>query len=257
MPRPTSKTELRRLLGMATYLGRFVPNMAELLQPLPSMLSSKQEFVWEAAQEDAFGKWKKLLSSSPVLAVYSNDRPTKITADASSYGLGAVLRQKQDPGKELTAADALSRSPVSHGETNELEREIEGHVGQLLSTLPVSPPSLDELKQEQHNDPDEPTQECLVPCLPDRDRLRAYEAESRKKQQHHFNIRHGARDLPDLDPDTDVWIVDLKKFGTVKEQAEEPRLAAGHRAEADTAISLKNVISVVTAVNANHPPYVT
>lgn len=98
MPRPTSKTELRRLLGMATYIGRFVPNMAELLQPLSSMLSSKQESVWEAAQEDAFGKWKKLLSSSPVLAVYSSDRPTKITADASSYGLGAVLLQKQENG---------------------------------------------------------------------------------------------------------------------------------------------------------------
>lgn len=46
---PTSKPELQRMLGMATYLARFVPNLADVLQPLSSMLSSKQEFVWGQA----------------------------------------------------------------------------------------------------------------------------------------------------------------------------------------------------------------
>lgn len=52
MPSPTSKKELRHVMGMATYLARFVPNMAELLQPLSSMLS-KQDFIWESPQEEA------------------------------------------------------------------------------------------------------------------------------------------------------------------------------------------------------------
>lgn len=241
MPNPTSKKELRRVMGMATYLARFVPNMAELLRPLSSMMSSKQDFVWESPQEDAFKRWKTLLSSDPVLGVYDPNKETVVTADASSYGLGAVLRQKQKngqfkviayasrvltdterryaqiekeglalvwacekfrdflvgssfcletdhkplvsifgskalddltprlqrmrmrlmrytydisyvPGKDLTAADALSRSPVRQAETTELAEEIQGFVEHVTSSLPVTHPSLKQIAAEQKVD---------------------------------------------------------------------------------------------------------
>lgn len=70
MPHPTSKTELRRVMGMANYLARFVPCMAEVLQPLSLMMSSRQDFVWGPTQEAASKKWKNLLSSDPVLGIY-------------------------------------------------------------------------------------------------------------------------------------------------------------------------------------------
>ena len=37
--------------------------------------------------------------SSPILALYDQNRETKINADASSYGIGGVVLQKQDDGK--------------------------------------------------------------------------------------------------------------------------------------------------------------
>lgn len=64
--------------------------------------------------------------------------------------------------------------------------------------------------------------DSLAPCLPEKYKLRTYQADSRKKQQRYFDIWHGVRDLAELDPDTDVWILGLAKFGTVQGLTEEP-----------------------------------
>ena len=54
--------------------------------------------MWGEAQKQAFGEVKSILSSSEVLALYSPERETMVSADASSYGLGAVNQQKRPDG---------------------------------------------------------------------------------------------------------------------------------------------------------------
>lgn len=56
------------------------------------------------------------------------------------------------PGKDLTAADALSRSPVQRPGTTELAKEIRGFVDHVTSSLPVTPPSLKQISAEQKVD---------------------------------------------------------------------------------------------------------
>lgn len=56
-------------------------------------------WTWGTAQQRAFEKVKEELSSSAVLAPYCTDRPTRVSADASSYGLGGVLSQLQASGE--------------------------------------------------------------------------------------------------------------------------------------------------------------
>ena len=89
-----SVSELRRFLGMANQLGNFLPSLADLTKPLRKLLSSKVAWTWGPKQDEAFRDVKKELAKSTVLAMYNPIAETKVSADSSSYGLGAVLFQK-------------------------------------------------------------------------------------------------------------------------------------------------------------------
>ena len=96
MEAPQTTTDLRRFLGMTNQLGKFSPRLAELGQPLRELLSSKNTWTWGPEQERAFSNMKEEITKSTVLAHYDPQAPTKISADASSFGLGAVLLQKNN-----------------------------------------------------------------------------------------------------------------------------------------------------------------
>eukprot|EP00731_Ephydatia_muelleri_P025773 Em0017g856a len=93
MPAPQNISDLRRFMGMVTQLGKFTPNLAELSQPLRDLLSSKRSWNWGPSQREAFSLVKMELSKPSVLAHYSPTARVKVTADASSHGVGAVLTQ--------------------------------------------------------------------------------------------------------------------------------------------------------------------
>lgn len=87
---PQNVGELRRFLGMVNQLGKFLPNLAIIPDPLRGLLNTSSSWHWDQPQQHAFDEIKKMLTSSPVLSLYDPNAPTKVTPDSSSYGLGAV-----------------------------------------------------------------------------------------------------------------------------------------------------------------------
>ena len=112
MKEPENESEVRRFLGMANQLSKFTPHLANKTQPLRDLLSKDQLWVWGQPQKQAFETVQEALTNSPVLALFDPTLKTVVSADASSYGLGAVLRQQQPTG-EIRPVVYASRSLTS------------------------------------------------------------------------------------------------------------------------------------------------
>ena len=89
---------VRRFLGMVNHLGKYLPHLAEKTQPLRDLLKKQNMFQWGHDQQRAFNNIKEELSSPPGLALYNAKVETVVSADVSSFGLGAVILQRQEEG---------------------------------------------------------------------------------------------------------------------------------------------------------------
>ena len=97
MPGPQNKKDVERLLGMVTYLSKFIPNMSALTEPLRASLRQEVQWHWGEQQESSLNEIRKVLTSKPVLKYYDVNKPVKLSVDASQSGLGAVLLQEDQP----------------------------------------------------------------------------------------------------------------------------------------------------------------
>lgn len=119
---PTNVPELRQFLGMANQLGKFTSNLVEMTQPLHELLSRSKSWIWNSAQSTAFQKVKLELSKPTTLTLYTPSAQTKISADASAFGLGAVLLQKSN---STWKAAAFASRLTSEMECRYAQREKE------------------------------------------------------------------------------------------------------------------------------------
>ena len=93
MAAPQSVSDLRRFMGLTNQLGKFSPRVADISQPMRELLCNGRAWVWGPEQEKSFSEIKQELVKPTVLALYNSQAKTKISADASSFGMGAVLMQ--------------------------------------------------------------------------------------------------------------------------------------------------------------------
>src|SRR5882757_8063149 len=94
-PIPTDKKSLQRIIGLANYFRKSIPNYSTIIAPL-SELTGIHDFEWTPEQQKALDELKRLLTSKPVLTLPNQMDPLRIFSDASGIASGALLEQEQN-----------------------------------------------------------------------------------------------------------------------------------------------------------------
>jgi hypothetical protein len=107
-------------MGLVNFMGRFIPNLATLGEPLNRLMKKEQPFVWGKEQDATFVKLKEALANASTLAYFDVKAKTQVIADASPVGLGAVLVQKQGEDYTIICYASLSLSDIERGKAFKL-----------------------------------------------------------------------------------------------------------------------------------------
>ena len=119
---PSNPTDCRSFLGLVNFVGRFVPGLATITEPIKRVTHKHEEFVWGEEQEASFQEVKRRMSRCETLAHFDPKAPTKVVADASPYGLGCVLTQVLDGVERVITYGHRSLSAVER-RYSQTERE--------------------------------------------------------------------------------------------------------------------------------------
>nr|XP_039263303.1 uncharacterized protein K02A2.6-like [Styela clava] len=121
-PEPQNIHQLRSYLGMLNYYGKFIKNLSTVAAPLYELLRSNVRWHWNKRQVEAFKKTKSLLCNAPCLAHFDGNAAVIVSADASPYGIGAVLSVITQEGERPVAFASRSLSKPERN-YSQLDRE--------------------------------------------------------------------------------------------------------------------------------------
>ena len=123
-PKPINVQQLRSFLGLVNYYyGKFIPNLATLLHPLNGFLRADRKWKWSPECDKAFQDAKDQLTSAKVLTHYNPTLPIVTAADASAYGMGAVISHVFPDNSEQPIAFASRTMTTSEKNYAQLEKE--------------------------------------------------------------------------------------------------------------------------------------
>ena len=110
----------KRFCGMVQYLARFMPNLAQMLEPLRHL--TKKEAVWNwnvKSLKIAVNSVERVITQPSVLTFYDQIADLLLQVDSSQDGLGAALFQNGHPVEH--ASRALTKTERSWAQ---IEKEL-------------------------------------------------------------------------------------------------------------------------------------
>ncbi|KAJ8363309.1 hypothetical protein SKAU_G00121400 [Synaphobranchus kaupii] len=124
---PENAAEVRSFLGLVGYSSRVIPQFATLSEPLRRLTRKDTPFEFGSEQREAFNALKNELARAGTLAYFDKNAQTKVIADASPVGLGAVLIQVQQ-GDEVPICYVSRSLSDCERKYSQTEREALGLV---------------------------------------------------------------------------------------------------------------------------------
>ena len=91
---PTTRKQLRGLMGAAHQLIKFFPHLAQICTPFRPGLKTSEKFVWTPEMQLALTRLKRAVMHVTQNKFFDSRAETRITCDASKDRLGAVLEQR-------------------------------------------------------------------------------------------------------------------------------------------------------------------
>ncbi|GFX84785.1 retrovirus-related Pol polyprotein from transposon 17.6 [Trichonephila clavipes] len=97
MKPPKNSKEVSKFLGMVGWYQKFIPQYADICQPLYRLKKKGAKFNWSTEAQDYFDKIKRALTEAPVLQLPNFTEQFNLFTDASGVGIDAVLNQNHRP----------------------------------------------------------------------------------------------------------------------------------------------------------------
>ena len=123
MPAPHDITTLRSFLGLISYYSAFLPALHDARAPLNRLLQKDTPWMWSQDCQEAFHHLKAMLKSSLLLTHYDPSLPLIVAADASNYGVGAVISHRFPDGSEKPIAHASRTLTPPEKNYGQIEKE--------------------------------------------------------------------------------------------------------------------------------------
>jgi transposase InsO family protein len=131
-PEPNNVKQLMSFLGLVNYYRKFVRKFAEKAHNLTELTKKTSKWEWGEKERDAFQCIKECLTSNPLLRYPDFTREFLVYADASGYGIGAVLAQVQNiPPNESDPTEL-------HGEHEVVIAYTSRHLDKREQDYPIS-----------------------------------------------------------------------------------------------------------------------
>ncbi|XP_048257540.1 uncharacterized protein K02A2.6-like [Haliotis rufescens] len=94
---PSDAKQLQEFLGIATYMGPFIPHLSQITAPLRELIKKDVEYKWSESHQSSFNKIKETICKKVTLTYFNPTLDSTLRVDASMKGLGAVLLQNEKP----------------------------------------------------------------------------------------------------------------------------------------------------------------
>ncbi len=127
MPNPTDVHTLRSFIGLCNYYRIYVQDFSIIAHPLYALLKKDVTWTW-SDEAQAFNTLKEKLLEFPILKKLDFNKVFILHIDWSAFGIGAILSQLNEEGKEYVIAYA-SRS------NNKAESNYSSYEGECLDVV--------------------------------------------------------------------------------------------------------------------------